>query len=571
MLNSERNFQFHHLFLSQPLKTQAYDVLHACLAFVPPIALTRPRVADRSELRATPDPPRVSITRRAIQAAQRFQTSFPAISGPPVLLYATAVPRFSELIRVLSQPLQTPVRGVLHPSRPFVETNFIILKIKFKLTRQCGPRNCKQASYPLSSPLTQRPAFLGIAHQNRPHRPASRPAAPALRPDLAPLNVLDTEVPECKPLVHLDAASDSLNLSLDALPPPTPATRTLPTHPYHLRIRGPHPTFAVRGCAARSLRPLLTSNHHHRPESVNPSGAAQRGDIQHQHPPRPIKARSRGPSPPTSLNLQPPPPPPSRIGQSVGSGAATPTTSSTTTTNNVAGVTTSAMLALVVVTVTALLVAALVVVALVDYLFFAPPFSALQWCEYYGAACGLRALYLFTPPSLRQINDLNPLARIAALAGFPSRFAREGPGFVYVLGLVDDWNLGDWHAHRIGDSQFLDHFCLKIGVTVDVHKRQLRYRKCDVFQSHFWVWSFRVRNRMVAERLCHILLDIEDNNVRAAFQCPAPRCDTRHQEFWWLRRHGGFLTVHKRVRAALALLGEREERIDLQHAWLASY
>ncbi|KAJ7732569.1 hypothetical protein B0H16DRAFT_1466777 [Mycena metata] len=527
---------------------------------VPPIALTRPRVADRSELRATPDPPRVSITRRAIQAAQRFQTSFPAISGPPVLLYATAVPRFSELIRVLSQPLQTPVRGVLHPSRPFVETNFIILKIKFKLTRQCGPRNCKQASYPLSSPLTQRPAFLGIAHQNRPHRPASRPAAPALRPDLAPLNVLDTEVPECKPLVHLDAAPDSLDLSLDALPPPTPATCTLPTHPYHLRIRGPHPTFAVCGCAARSLRPLLTSNHHHRPESVNPSGAAQRGDIQHQHPPRPIKVRSRGPSPPTSLNLQPPPPPPSRIGQSVGSGAATPTTSSTTTTNNVAGVTTSAMLALVVVTVTAPLVAALVVVALVDYLFFAPPFSTLQWCEYYGAACGLRALYLFTPPSLRQINDLNPLARIAALAGFPSRFAREGPGFVYVLGLVDDWNLGDWHAHRIGDSQFLDHFRLKIGVTVDVHKRQLRYQKCDVFQSHFWVWSFRVRNHMVAERLCHILLDIEDNNVRAAFQCPAPRCDTRHQEFWWLRRHGGFLNVHERVRAALALLGEREER-----------
>ncbi|KAJ7688204.1 hypothetical protein B0H16DRAFT_1487421, partial [Mycena metata] len=86
---------------------------------VPLIALTRPRVADRSELRATPDPPRVSITRRAIQAAQRSQTSFPAISGPPVLLCATAVPRFSELNRVLSQPLQTPVRGVLHPSRPF--------------------------------------------------------------------------------------------------------------------------------------------------------------------------------------------------------------------------------------------------------------------------------------------------------------------------------------------------------------------------------------------------------------------------------------------------------------------
>ncbi|KAJ7700949.1 hypothetical protein B0H16DRAFT_1748874 [Mycena metata] len=357
---------------------------------------------------------------------------------------------------------------------------------------------------PLSSlsPLTQRRAFLGIVDQ------------------------IALTVPECKPLVHLDAAPDSLDLSLDALPPPTPATRTLPTHPYHHPTLSGSPSLQI---PLARLRPAYKSA---------------------QHPPRPIKARSRRPSPPTSVNLQPPPP--SRIGQSVGSGAATPT-SSTTTTTNVAATTAATMLALVATAVAALLVA------------------VLLWCEYYGAACGLRALHLFTPPSLRQINNLHPLARIAALAGFPSRFAREGPGFVYVLGLVDDWNLGDWHAHRIGDSQFLDHFRLKIGVTVDVHKRQLRYRKCDVFQSHFWVWSFRVRNRMVAERLCHTLLDIEDNNNRAAFQCPAPRCDTRHQEFWWLRRHGGFLTVHERVRAALALLGEREERVDLQHAWLASY
>ncbi|KAJ7769304.1 hypothetical protein B0H16DRAFT_1715774 [Mycena metata] len=254
------------------------------------------------------------------------------------------------------------------------------------------------------------------------------------------------EVPECEPLVHIDAVPDSLDTPLPPTPPPT---RTLPTHPYHLRIRGPHPTFA--------------------------------------HPPWPIKVRSRGPSPPTSLNLQPPPL--SQIGQSVRSGAATPTTSSTTTTTNITGATTSAMLALIV-------VAALLVTALVDYLFFAPPFSALR------------------------CNNLHPLAHITALAGFPSRFTREGPGFVYVLGLVDDWNLGDWHTHHIGNSQFLNHF-----------------------QSHFWLWSFRVRNHMVVERLCHTLLAIEDNNNHAAFQCPAPLCDTRHQEFWWLRRHGGFLKV----------------------------
>ncbi|KAJ7027362.1 hypothetical protein C8F04DRAFT_1189640 [Mycena alexandri] len=203
--------------------------------------------------------------------------------------------------------------------------------------------------------------------------------------------------------------------------------------------------------------------------------------------------------------------------------------------------------------------AALLVAALIDHLFYAPPLSPLQWCEYYGAACGLRALYLFTPPSLKQINNLHPLARIAALAGFPSIFAREGPGFLYVLGLVDDWILGDWHAHRIGDKEFLAHFRFKIGVAVDVPRRQRGYRKCDVLQSHFWLWSFRVRNRMVAERLCHVLLDIEDTG-RADFQCLAPRCNVRHQEFWWLQRHGGFLKVYERVRAALTLLGEREER-----------
>ncbi|KAJ7747576.1 hypothetical protein B0H16DRAFT_1462056 [Mycena metata] len=55
-----------------------------------------------------------------------------------------------------------------------------------------------------------------------------------------------------------------------------------------------------------------------------------------------------------------------------------------------------------------------------------------------------------------------------SLPGFPSRFAREGPGFVYV------------------------HFRVKIGVAVDVPRRQRGYRKCDVLQSHFWLWSFLV-------------------------------------------------------------------------------
>ncbi|KAJ7027359.1 hypothetical protein C8F04DRAFT_1189637 [Mycena alexandri] len=220
--------------------------------------------------------------------------------------------------------------------------------------------------------------------------------------------------------------------------------------------------------------------------------------------------------------------------------------------------------------------AALLVAALIDHLFYAPPLSPPPVVRILRRRLRpARPLSLHTPVAETNVSTVfpsfatvahgleaticTPLARIAALAGFPSIFAREGPGFLYVLGLVDDWILGDWHAHRIGDKEFLAHFRFKIGVAVDVPRRQRGYRKCDVLQSHFWLWSFRVRNRMVAERLCHVLLDIEDTG-RADFQCLAPRCNVRHQEFWWLQRHGGFLKVYERVRAALTLLGEREER-----------
>ncbi|KAJ7715632.1 hypothetical protein B0H16DRAFT_1477250 [Mycena metata] len=191
-----------------------------------------------------------------------------------------------------------------------------------------------------------------------------------------------------------------------------------------------------------------------------------------------MKARSRGPLPPTAFNLQPPP---SRIAQSVGSGTATPTTGTTTTTGttnviSVANVDEDDLR-------WAHRPASLARAGFCRPRAASPPplsslssFSALKWCEYYGAAFGLRAMRL-ARPTLKQINVLPPLSRIAGLAGFPSRFAREGPGFVYVLGLVDDWNLGDWHAHRIGDKEFIDHFRVKIGAAVDVPRRQ-RGRHC---------------------------------------------------------------------------------------------
>ncbi|KAJ7629932.1 hypothetical protein B0H17DRAFT_1217954 [Mycena rosella] len=305
----------------------------------------------------------------------------------------------------------------------------------------------------------------------------------------------------------------------------------------------------------------------------------------------PIKARLPGPLPPISLDLQPPPP--SRVAPPASATSMTtvyaalmallPTLGLVLLVASVrrllqiprgATTTAAAMLALALVAIAAPLIAKLLVVEylflLVDHLFLAPPLSTLQWCEYNGTALGLRAIYRCAPPLLKQINVLPPLSRIAALAGFPSRFAREGPGFVYVLGLTDNWNLGDWHAHWIGNKEFLDNCRIKIGVAVDVPKRQARYRKCDVLQSHFWLWSFCMRNRMVAERLCQTFLDLENNNC-TDFDCPSPHCDTHHQEFWWLKKYGGFLNVRERVRAALALLDKREERHDLQHAWLASY
>ncbi|KAJ7026436.1 hypothetical protein C8F04DRAFT_1268076 [Mycena alexandri] len=229
----------------------------------------------------------------------------------------------------------------------------------------------------------------------------------------------------------------------------------------------------------------------------------------------------------------------------------------------------AARLALLAVAVVAAPVVAVLLV--VDYLLLAPPFSAREWCEYYRYAFGLRVLHLRAPPSLQQINLLPPLGRIAALAGFPSPFAREGGGLLYVLALSDDWDLGDWlDPHGMSTRQFLNKLRVKIGVALNVANRKVHYRKCDLRQTHFWVWSFPVRNRLVAERLCQTVLDVEDNS-RAEFDCLSPRCSTTHQEFWWLEKFGGFQNIRERIRVGLTLLGERVEQNDLEQAWLASY
>ncbi|KAJ7040528.1 hypothetical protein C8F04DRAFT_1253832 [Mycena alexandri] len=117
---------------------------------------------------------------------------------------------------------------------------FITLKIEYKPTGPCGPGNGRGPAYPFAphSPTRAR-ALPEMSLTVRHPGPLHPPRAPT--PDV--LETDGIEVPECESLVHLDGVSDSLDLSLDAPPPPTLATCTVPAHPpYHLRIRGPRPT-----------------------------------------------------------------------------------------------------------------------------------------------------------------------------------------------------------------------------------------------------------------------------------------------------------------------------------------
>ncbi|KAJ7629936.1 hypothetical protein B0H17DRAFT_1150358 [Mycena rosella] len=179
-------------------------------------SLTRFPGHKSSPIPAAQPPDWLTVTTVTTFSTQSLQPAFPVISRLPGLPHAVVkCERTSEHQHLDSQPLNTPAHSVLHLPRSFArETPSSI------------------TSYPSRSTLPRVVCCTPLV---------LLPAASALRRDLAPLNVLDTdgiEVPECTSLIHLDTASHSLDLSLDA-PAPPPA-RPAPQHPStHHPLCGP--------------------------------------------------------------------------------------------------------------------------------------------------------------------------------------------------------------------------------------------------------------------------------------------------------------------------------------------
>ncbi|KAJ7769613.1 hypothetical protein DFH07DRAFT_768885 [Mycena maculata] len=100
---------------------------------------------------------------------------------------------------------------------------------------------------------------------------------------------------------------------------------------------------------------------------------------------------------------------------------------------------------------------------------------------------------------------------------------------------------------------FLGHIRVKVGHTTDLPSRRKGYSKCNVAQTHLWLFCFHPRQRMATERMCHICFDMKD--TRAYLVCS---CNVEHQEYWWLQNIGGFGEVEACIRRVLDALGESD-------------
>ncbi|KAJ7742952.1 hypothetical protein DFH07DRAFT_1063624 [Mycena maculata] len=238
----------------------------------------------------------------------------------------------------------------------------------------------------------------------------------------------------------------------------------------------------------------------------------------------------------------------------------------TTTTTTTTAVTERLSLGNLATNVLALLAAVLVVTTLVlTSRIVRAPVPAGQLFRYHCARVGLRLIFT-TPPTLAQIGALPLLARLAAFAEFPGRFAREGCGAVYVTAVVEDYFLGLFYSGQMNAAEFLGHMRVKVGHTADLPSRRKGYSKCNVAQTHLWLFCFHPRQRMATERMCHICFDMKD--TRAYLVCS---CNVEHQEYWWLQNIGGFGEVEACIRRVLDALGESDApREDLQNAWITT-
>ncbi|KAJ7066819.1 hypothetical protein B0H15DRAFT_972036 [Mycena belliarum] len=143
--------------------------------------------------------------------------------------------------------------------------------------------------------------------------------------------------------------------------------------------------------------------------------------------------------------------------------------------------------------------------------------------------------------------------QILDLIATPDLYVREGLGFVYVCGRVDNTTLAAYRAGHITRAEFLDRLLIKIGHAQFLDVRQRAYEKCDDGQTHLWFFSFYPTRRIVSERLCHLRF-LADGALRVIEECRG--CLVRHREYWRYRDVGPFSRIEQQTRRVFASLGE---------------
>ncbi|KAJ7751084.1 hypothetical protein B0H16DRAFT_839281 [Mycena metata] len=144
----------------------------------------------------------------------------------------------------------------------------------------------------------------------------------------------------------------------------------------------------------------------------------------------------------------------------------------------------------------ALLIALIVLVVLR----FGRPTSFEQirhWIRLCRLRLALREVYYDIPPTLDQLRSLPPLARVAALAEFrdPDPYVKEGPGALYVVALAANDTVEQYRCGLITAHDFLAQLRVKVGHAHNLPVRRRKYRKCDVGQTHFWLYCFYPEKR----------------------------------------------------------------------------
>ncbi|KAJ7078136.1 hypothetical protein B0H15DRAFT_954692 [Mycena belliarum] len=164
-----------------------------------------------------------------------------------------------------------------------------------------------------------------------------------------------------------------------------------------------------------------------------------------------------------------------------------------------------------------------------------------------------RRLRLATRPTLARIRSRPYSQQILDLIATPDLYVREGFGFVYVGGRVDNAILADYRAGHLTRAEFLDRLLIKIGHAQFLDVRQRAYDKCDDGQTHLWFFAFCPTRRIVSERLCHLRF-LADGALRVIEECRG--CLVRHREYWRYRDVGPFSRIEQQTRRIFASLGE---------------